>query len=74
MLIIIIEAKLKNIARCWYNKILSLSTITFTSKCSALLANQFIKTYKTHATVSINSDIILFLYLDLCSITCTSVL
>ena len=49
MFIIIIKVKLKNIARSWYNKILSLSMVTFTSKHSALLANKFIETYKTHA-------------------------
>ena len=45
MLIVIIEVKLKYIDV----GTVSLSMVTFTSKHSALLANQFIQTCKTHA-------------------------
>ena len=62
---LIYNVKLKNY-RCWYNKVLSECLVTVTSKCSVLLTNQFC--VKNTCTVIINSDI-LFLYLDLCSIT-----
>ena len=48
MLIIIIKVKLKNID-IGTTKILSLSIVTFASKPSALLADHFIETCKTHA-------------------------